>query len=144
MPLRRVLVVCTGNSCRSQMAEAIINTKRSDQWQAFSAGSHPEHAVNPNALAVLAEIGIRHDYARPQHINEYIGQDFDLVLTVCDQAAEVCPVWPGQARREHLGFPDPAKAAGTPEAVLAVYRQVRDNIERRVLPLLDMIVNEGT
>lgn len=137
-------MVCTGNSCRSQMAEALINARRGDRWQAFSAGSHPEKAVNPHALAALAEKGIRHEHARPQHISEYAGQDFDLVLTVCDQAAEVCPVWPGQGRREHIGFPDPAKATGTREAVAAVYRQVCADIERRVLPLLDTIVSEGT
>jgi arsenate reductase len=123
------------------MAEALINAKRGDQWQAVSAGSHPEEAVNPHALAVLAEIGIRHD-GTPQPVSDYIGQRFDLVLTVCDRAASVCPVWPGQARREHIGFPDPANAVGSPEAVSAVYRQVRDAIERRVLPLLDTLANE--
>ncbi|MCB9450547.1 MAG: arsenate reductase ArsC [Anaerolineaceae bacterium] len=123
------------------MGEALINAQRGGQWQAFSAGSHPEKAVNPNALAVLAETGIQHK-GTPQHINEYIGQDFDLVITVCDHAAEVCPVWPGQGRREHVSFPDPANATGTPEEVLAVYRQVRDDMVRRVLPLLDTIADE--
>ncbi|MBZ0278149.1 MAG: arsenate reductase ArsC [Anaerolineae bacterium] len=120
------------------MAEALINAKRGDRWQAFSAGSQPADAVNPNALAVLAEIGIQHQ-GTPQHINAYLGQSFDLVLTVCDHAAEVCPVWPGQGRREHIGFPDPANATGTPEAVLNVYRQVRDDIDQQVLALLDTI-----
>jgi arsenate reductase len=93
--------------------------------------------VHPQALQVLDEIGIHTQGSGPKHVNTFLGRPFDLVVTVCDDAAENCPTWPGQGRRAHVGFPDPAKAAGTEEEVLAVYRAVRDGIERRILPLLD-------
>lgn len=119
------------------MAEAIINTQRDAGWQAVSAGTQPAARVNPYALRALAEIGIETAGSRPKHISEFLGQRFDLVLTVCDDAAENCPVWPGQGKRVHISFPDPAKATGDDEAVLSVFRQVRDSIHQRVLALLD-------
>jgi arsenate reductase len=134
---RKVLVLCTGNSCRSQMAEALINDRRGEQWQAFSAGTRPEKAVNPYALRVLAEIDIHPDQATPQHLDAYMGEPFDLVITVCDSAAESCPVWPGQGERIHIGFPDPAAATGSEDEILPVYRQVRDGIADQVLAALD-------
>jgi arsenate reductase len=138
---KQVLVLCTGNSARSQMAEAIINTRRGEQWQAASAGTAPAARVNPYALRVLAEIGIHTDGSRPKHINEFLGQAFDLVITVCDDAAENCPVWPGQGRRVHVGFSDPAKATGSNDAILATFRRVRDEIEERILATLDSAYN---
>ena len=106
---KNVLILCTGNSCRSQMAEALINNKLTDSWQAFSAGTEPAGFVHPLALKVLEEIGIRHQ-GRSKTITELFDQDFDLVITVCEEAAENCPSWLGQSRRAQISFPDPAKA----------------------------------
>jgi len=133
----KVLILCTGNSARSQMAEAIINAERGDTWQAVSAGTNPAARVHPMALAALADIGIQTEGSHPKHVDEFTGQAFDLVITVCDDAAESCPVWPGQGRRVHVSFPDPAKAAGTDDEVLTVFRQTRDDIKARLLPVLD-------
>ncbi len=132
-----VLILCTGNSARSQIAEALINTKRGDSWHAVSAGTQPAERVNPYALRALAEIDIHTDGSRPKHVNEFMGQPFDLVVTVCDDAAENCPLWVGQGKRVHEGFPDPAKATGTDDEIMAAFRQARDDIERRLLALID-------
>jgi arsenate reductase len=132
---RRVLFLCTGNSCRSQMAEAIVNAQMGDAWQAVSAGTQPSGYVHPNALRALAEIGIEH-HGHSKSADEFRNVPFDLVVTVCDDAAENCPVWLGQGRRVHLGFPDPAKATGTEEQVKATFRTVRDEIIRQVPELL--------
>jgi arsenate reductase len=136
MSKRKVLFLCTGNSCRSQMAEAIVNSQLGDRWEAFSAGTQPAGYVHPKALAALAEIGIHHE-GRSKLADEYRGVDFDLVVTVCDAAAEDCPVWLGQGRRVHHSFPDPAKATGTKEEITEVFRSVRDAIERDISQLLD-------
>lgn len=137
MQKANVLFLCTGNSARSQIAEAIVNTQRGDQWHAVSAGTNPGAHVNPNALQVLAEIGIHPQGATPKHVNEFLNMPFDLVITVCDDAAENCPFWPGQGKRVHVSFPDPAKATGSADEILAVFRSVRDDISARILPLLD-------
>lgn len=134
---RRVLFLCTGNSCRSQMAEAITNTQLGDRWEAVSAGTDPAGRVHPKALQALAEIGIVPTGVYPKHVNVFINSPFDLVVTVCDDAAENCPVWLGQGKRVHVGFPDPAKATGSEEEIMAVFRTVRDDIVRHILPLLD-------
>ncbi len=133
---RKVIFLCTGNSCRSQIAEAIVNARLGDQWEAFSAGTRPAGAVHPLALAALTEIGIRHA-GRSKHADEFRGVPFDLVVTVCDSAAEECPIWLGQGRRVHLGFPDPAKATGTEEEIMAVFRQVRDDIANKLPNLME-------
>lgn len=130
---KRVLVLCTGNSARSQMAEALINARMGDQWEAVSAGTQPAPQMNPYALRALAEIGIQTEGSRPKHITEFTGQSFDVVVTVCDDAAENCPIWPGQGKRVHISFPDPAKAEGDDAHKLAVFRTVRDDIEKRLL-----------
>ena len=137
---RRVLILCTGNSARSQMAEAIINARRGDTWEAFSAGTNPAARVHPMALKALAEIGIQTNGTPPKRIDTFAGQAFDAVITVCDDAAENCPFWSGQGQRIHVGFPDPAKATGSEADVLAAFRQVRDDIMRRVLDTLDTAV----
>jgi arsenate reductase len=137
---RQVLFLCTGNSCRSQMAEAIVNTQMSDDWQAFSAGTHPAGYVDPHALRALAEIGIEH-YGHSKSADEFRNVPFDLVVTVCDDAAENCPIWLGQGKRAHLGFPDPANATGTADEVMQVFRQVRDDIRTRVPVLLRAEIN---
>ncbi len=132
---RRVLFICTGNTCRSQIAEALVNARLGEAWQAFSAGSRPEGAVNPFALRVLAEAGITH-LGRSKSLDEFRQAQFDVVITLCDSAATECPTWLGGGRRVHVPFPDPAIARGVEAEVVAVYRAVRDDITRRILPLL--------
>lgn len=134
MNQRTVLFLCTGNSCRSQLAEAIVNAHH-PEWKAFSAGTKPAGYVHPKAVQALDEIGIQHS-GQSKHFNELHTTDFDLVVTVCDSAAEECPVWPGKAgRRVHHGFVDPARAEGTDEEQMAVFRQVRGEIIE-ILPSL--------
>ncbi len=135
MTKRKVLFLCTGNSCRSQLAEAIVNARLSDEWEAVSAGTYPSGFVHPLALQVLQEIGIDHQ-GRSKSVDEFRTVPFDLVVTVCDSAAEECPIWLGQGKRVHLGFPDPAKATGTDEEVLTVFRVVRDSIAQKIPALL--------
>ncbi len=132
---RKVLFLCTGNSARSQMAEAIVNARMGNEWQAFSAGTQPADAVYPAALHALAEIGILHQ-GRPKPAIEFRDVPFDLVVTVCNNAAEGCPAWLGGGRRAHLGFLDPAEATGTEDEILAVFRAVRDEIAEQVPDLL--------
>jgi arsenate reductase len=133
--MKRVLFLCTGNSCRSQMAEAITNHKLAGKWQAVSAGTQPAGFVHPLALQVLEEIGIHHT-GQSKHVDAFRQDQFDLVVTVCDSAAETCPVWLGPGRRVHLGFRDPAAASGSTEYVLSVFRQVRDEIAEQIPALL--------
>ena len=132
---RRVLFLCTGNSCRSQMAEAVVNARMGDRWQAFSAGVEPAAQVNPKTIRALAEIGIQHS-GEAKHVDQFINDDFDLVVTVCDAAAENCPVWVGKGKRTHLGFPDPAKAKGREEQVMNQYREVLRDISEKIPELL--------
>ena len=139
MMKRQVLFLCTGNSCRSQLAEAIVNARLGDTWSAVSAGVQPAGYVHPLALQVLSEIGITPADPRSKSTDEFRQTPFDLVITVCDDAAENCPVWLGQGPRPHLGFPDPAKAQGSAEEVLAAFRQVRDDIAQRVLTELERV-----
>jgi len=117
------------------MAEAIVNARLGESWEAVSAGTRPTGFVHPKALAALAEIGIRHS-GRSKSVDEFRGMDFDLVVTVCDTAAEECPVWLGKGKRVHRGFPDPAKAKGTDDEVMDAFRSVRDDIEREIVELL--------
>jgi arsenate reductase (thioredoxin) len=132
---KRVLILCTGNSCRSQMAEAIVNHDLGERWQAVSAGTQPAGYVHPMALRVLDEIGIRHQ-GLSKSTEEFRGQEFDLVLTVCDSAAENCPLWLGKGRKLHIGFRDPAKVTGSEEEILAAFRTVRDQIRAEVVRAL--------
>ncbi|MHC1783799.1 MAG: arsenate reductase ArsC [Anaerolineaceae bacterium] len=132
---QKVLFLCTGNSCRSQMAEAIVNNRLGDEWEAVSAGTKPAGYVHPKAEMVLKEIGIEH-HGWSKSADEFRGMIFDLVVTVCDDAAENCPVWLGKGIRVHLGFPDPAKAAGSDEEITAAFRHVRDDIQYKITSLL--------
>jgi arsenate reductase len=132
---RKVLFLCTGNSCRSQMAEALVNQRLGDEWQAYSAGTKPAGYVHPKALQALQELGIQHQGVS-KLVDELRAVDFDLVVTVCDSAAEECPLWLGPGRRVHYSFPDPAKAEGSEEEVMAVFRQVRDRIAVEIPALL--------
>lgn len=135
MSMKKVLFLCTGNSCRSQMAEALVNARLGETWQAVSAGTKPAGYVHPKALAALSEIGIRHE-GRSKLADEFKGVDFDLVVTVCDSAAEECPIWLGMGKRTHHSFPDPAKAEGTDDEIMNVFRAVRDDIEKEMAALL--------
>jgi arsenate reductase len=127
-PMRKkVLFLCTGNSCRSQMAEAIINHTMASQWQAFSAGTKPSGYVHPKAFQILKEMGIYHQ-GKSKHIDQLSDIKFDLVITVCDSAAKECPLWLGEGKTIHHSFIDPAEATGTEEEVLEVFQHVRDAI----------------
>lgn len=137
--MKQVLILCTGNSCRSQMAEAIINHHRAGIWQAYSAGTAPAERPNPYALRALAEIGIITEGSKPQHVNDFKGETFTSVITVCDDASENCPVWIGEGIKTHIGFPDPADATGTDEEIMAEFRQVRDDIHAQILAYLDTL-----
>jgi arsenate reductase len=130
---RKVLFLCTGNSCRSQMAEAIVNARLGETWEAVSAGTKPASNVHPKALAALAEIGIQHT-GRSKQADEFKGVDFDLVVTVCDSAAEECPIWLGTGKRAHHSFPDPALTDNLDD-----FRKVRDDIELEIPQLLTWV-----
>jgi len=136
MATEKVLFLCTGNSCRSQLAEAILNDLYGDKWQAYSAGTQPAGYVHPKALQVLEEIGIRHD-GYSKHVDQYHGMLFDFVITVCDSAAKECPLWLGQGQLLHSSFPDPALASGSQEEILDVFRQVRDDIIIEIPKLIE-------
>ena len=137
---KKVLVLCTGNSCRSIMAEALINQEFGDRWQAFSAGVKPSQ-VNPRAIQVMAEIGIDITNSYSKSVELFTGRnDFDLVVTVCDNARENCPVFPGLLKQVHLGFEDPALYNDQPDDIaLPKFRQVRDEIKTHLLALLERI-----
>jgi arsenate reductase len=127
----KVLILCTGNSCRSQMAEGFLKSFHPD-WEVLSAGTQPAAKVNPFAIRVMAEKNIDITGENPKLVDQFIRDEFDYVVTVCDNAREVCPVFIGKVKhRVHIGFEDPADAVGTEEQVLRVYRKVRDQIARR-------------
>jgi arsenate reductase len=118
------------------MAEAIVNARQGERWEAFSAGSRPEGYVHPLAIKALQEIGIEH-HGRSKSMDEFRGQSFDMVVTLCDQAAEACPVWLGTGKKVHLPFPDPFSAQGSEDERLVAYRDVRDKMYQAILDLLD-------
>jgi arsenate reductase (thioredoxin) len=124
----RVLILCTGNSARSQMAEGLLRHLAGKQMEVASAGTKPS-AVNPLAIEAMQERGIDISHHRSKHLNEYLSQPFDYVITVCDNAAETCPMFPGRAERIHWSFPDPAAVEGTDEQKRDSFRQVRDALE---------------
>lgn len=123
----RVLVLCTGNSCRSQMAEAFLRRYGGGEIDAFSGGTRP-WPIMPLTIRTLAEVNIDISSARSKSMNEFLGQSFDYVVTVCDDAREACPVFPGDGVKLHVPFDDPAAAPGDEAAQLPVYRRVRDEI----------------
>ena len=134
--IQRVLILCTGNSARSQMAEGLLRTLSEGTIEVHSAGTKPSQ-VNPLAIRVMAEHGIDISHQRSKHLNEFLTQPFDVVITVCDQAAEACPVFPGRAERLHWSFPDPAAVTGSEEERLAAFREVRDALEARLRTWFD-------
>jgi arsenate reductase (thioredoxin) len=140
---KKVLFLCTGNSCRSQMAEAIVNARLGDQWEAVSAGTKPAGYVHPKAIQVLQEIGIHHQ-GQSKLAEAYRDLPLDLVVTVCDSAAEECPIWLGPGKRTHLSFDDPAKASGSEAQVLDAFRRVRDEIAQQIPALLRQQLPENS
>jgi arsenate reductase len=131
MGKQRVLILCTGNSARSQMAEGLLRTLAGDRFEVYSAGSKPS-AVNPYAIQAMRQRGINISGQRSKHLSEYFDQPFDYVITVCDQAAETCPIFPGKAQRIHWSFPDPAAVQGSDAEILASFTSVRDDLEAKL------------
>ena len=127
---KKVLFLCTGNSCRSQMAEAIVNARLGDKWDAISAGTRPAGFVHPLAIEVLREIGINHS-GESKPVDVFYETSFDLIVTVCDSAAEECPAWLGKGKRVHHSFPDPAKTGDITD-----FRTVRDAIAIEIPQIL--------
>ncbi len=127
----RILVLCTGNSCRSQIAEGLFRHSGGDQIDVYSAGLEPK-GVNPRAIQVMREIGIDISKHRSKHLSQYLGQSFDYVITVCDNAAANCPVFPGEGSKLHWPFADPAEATGSEDQIMNSFRKVRDEIALRV------------
>lgn len=140
-PPVRVLFVCTGNSARSVMAEALVRTKGGPAFDVHSAGTDPR-GVNPLTLRVLAEAGIDASWARSKSVTEYLGQRFDYVVTVCDEARQVCPVFPGVHESLHWGYEDPAEAEGTEEERLAVFRRVFVQLGERINQFVPLAVRQ--
>lgn len=135
----RILILCTGNSCRSQMAEGFLRSFK-PSWQVFSAGTKAAARVHPKAVQVMAEAGIDLSGHAPKTVERFLHEPFDYVITVCGNAKETCPVFIGDVKhRLHIGFDDPAEAEGTEEEVLAVFRRVRDEIRERFA----LFVREG-
>ena len=128
---KRVLILCTGNSARSQMAEGILRQIGGDDFEVASAGVTPSH-VRPEAIKVMGELRIDISDHRSKSVAEFLGQEFDFVITVCDNANEQCPVFPGKTKRIHWSFEDPAAALGDEPARLTVFRRVRDEIKIRL------------
>jgi arsenate reductase len=130
---KRVLILCTGNSCRSQMAEGWINHELGDTWLARSAGTDPAVCIHPLAVRAMAEVGADIRGGVPENVDRYLDQPWDLVITVCDSAKETCPVFPGAVEQIHVSFPDPADAEGSDDERMAVFRSVRDAIREQLV-----------
>ena len=129
--MKRILVLCTGNSARSQIGEGLFRTEGGEGWTVFSAGTRPGF-VRPEAVAVMREIGIDISGHRSKSVHEFAGQVFDYVVTVCDNARDNCPVFPAGTERIHWSFEDPAAVEGTGDERLAAFRRIRDQIHERV------------
>jgi arsenate reductase len=143
MSKKRVLFLCTGNSARSQMAEGLVNHFLGAGWEAYSAGTHPAGYVHPLAIQAMHELGIDISDHRSKPADEFRNTPFDLVVTVCDDAAENCPLWLGPGQVVHIGFPDPVQATGSNAELLEVFRQVRDAIRQQVLEYLQREMNDA-
>ena len=131
----KLLLLCTGNSCRSQMAEGWVRSELRPFVEVYSAGTEPEE-IDKRAISVMAEVGIDISGQSSNNVNERLNNEFDLVITLCDEARESCPLFPSQAEMIHMGFNDPAYAKGSEEEVLGVFREVRDSLNRRLVTLL--------
>ena len=131
----RILILCTGNSCRSQMAEGFLKSFDS-QLEIYSAGTNPADQVNPKAVAVMQEIGIDISQNFPKTVDKYIDNSFDYVITVCDNAKETCPIFTGEVKHQiHIGIADPAEATGKEEEIMAYFRHIRDEIRNKFYKL---------
>jgi arsenate reductase (thioredoxin) len=140
----RVLFLCTGNSARSQMSEGLLRSLGGDRFQAFSAGTHPAARVNPLAVETMRQRGLDISSQHPKPLSGFAGQKFDLLVTVCDNAARECPNYPGAHMRLHWSEPDPAAATGTDEQKLVVFKQVADDLESRIRTLITAVeLGEG-
>jgi arsenate reductase len=137
---KRVLILCTGNSCRSQMAEGFVNYLLAGRWEARSAGTRPAGRVHPLAVRVMAEVGVDISGGVPEVVDRYLDESWDLVVTVCDSAKESCPTFPRPVDQIHLPFDDPAEAGGPEAEKMAVFRRVRDEIRDR---LVTAVVQRG-
>lgn len=126
--MKKFLILCTGNSCRSHLAEGLLRSLAPDLFEVFSAGSAPAGYVHPIAIEVMAEIGIDISQHESKHLDQFLDQGISTVVTVCGNADQACPTFPGQVNRYHWPFPDPAHATGSEEEVRAVFRRVRDDI----------------
>ena len=131
MNRKRVLFLCTGNSCRSQMAEGFLRHMAGDKFEVFSAGVKPTQ-VNPLAIKVMAEAGVDISKHRSKSTMEFLDQKFDYVITVCDNAKQTCPIFPGNYEKIHWDLEDPAEAQGSEEDRVAIFRRIRDEIEQRI------------
>lgn len=126
----KILILCTGNSCRSQMAEGFLKSFDS-HLEVYSAGTSPSMEIHPKAIQVMAELNIDISDGHPQHVDAYLDKDFDYVITVCGGAKENCPVFMGKVKKQmHIGFDDPAEATGTEDEILHEFRRIRDEIKR--------------
>jgi arsenate reductase len=134
--MKKVLVLCTGNSCRSQIAEGYLRKMAGNKAEVYSAGVET-HGVNPRAVAIMQEDGVDISGHTSNHVDEYQDIDFDIVLTVCDHAKEVCPYFPSNALKLHYNFPDPAKAKGTEEEIMQEFRRVREMIKSYCAELVE-------
>jgi arsenate reductase len=138
--MKNILVLCTGNSCRSQIAEGFIRHYFGKSVHVYSAGIET-HGVNPRAIATMAEVGIDISKHTSNHVDEYLDIPFDLILTVCDHAAEQCPVFPSNAHRLHENFPDPAKAQGSEMEIKAAFQHTRNLIDAYCKNVLQPLIN---
>ena len=128
---KKVLILCTGNSARSQMAEGLLRNLAGERFEVASAGTSPS-SVRPEAIAVMGEIGIDISSHRSKPVDEFLGVDLDCIITVCDNAKETCPAFPGNAERFHWSFDDPAAALGPDDVRLDSFRRIRDEIQMRI------------
>jgi arsenate reductase len=133
---KRVLFICTQNACRSQMAEALLRLRFEDDYEVHSAGTEPSR-VNPWAIRVMAELGVDISGQISEHVDRYLGQTFDAVVTTCDSANETCPVFPGAKTTIHHGFDNPASAAGSDAVILTAFRRARDEIDHWIRTTFD-------
>jgi arsenate reductase len=131
MTKKRILILCTGNSARSQMAEGLLRQEAGEQFDVFSAGTKPSR-VRPEAIAVMRELGVDISSQRSKHVDEFAGQEFDTVVTVCDNAKESCPIFPAKTLRLHWPFEDPAAVEGSETVRLAAFRTGRDQLHERI------------
>lgn len=133
--MKKIIFICTANSCRSQMAEGLLREMSNGQFEVYSAGTSPSF-VNPLTVKVMGELGIDISAQRSESIDDYIGDEFDYVITVCGRAEEECPMFPGNAKRIHWPIDDPAEANGTDDNILKAFREARDDLKRRIESLI--------